>query len=434
MSSPADQVQVIDRTIHLDREEKAPVNREKQAGEESAASHPRPDVEVLNTLRAGARWSGAARLLIIVCLIGGGVGIYGGVERYYQPKPPKYRTQHCRTGDLVMTVAATGTLDPTNFVEIGCEMSGAIRTVEVDVNDPVRAGDLLFTLDTQELEAQVAKSRASLEVRQAELQHAEATLLESQQDLRRQGELRSARAGSEQEFDTATANLARAKANVSSSGAQVSVAQATLDADLSKLQKSRVYSPIDGIVLTRNVEPGQTVAATFQTPVLLTICEDLRSMKLKVDVDEADVGGVREGQAATFTVDAYPNESFPARITCLRYASRRVQDVVTYEAVLEVANEQLKLRPGMTAVADIITSKIQGALLIPNAALRFTPEDDFPEAPLEGDESPTSRVWIVENNELVPVPVTTGHTDGRYTEIKNGAVEDGMPLVVDVIP
>jgi HlyD family secretion protein len=157
-------------------------------------------------------------------------------------------------------------------------------------------------------------------------------------------------------------------------------------------------------------------------------------MKLKVDVDEADVGGVREGQAAAFTVDAYPNESFPARITSLRYASRRVQDVVTYEAVLEVANEQLKLRPGMTAVADIITSKIQDALLIPNAALRFTPENDFPEAPLEGDESPTSHVWIVENNEPVPVPVTTGHTDGRYTEIKNGAVEDGIPLVVDVIP
>jgi HlyD family secretion protein len=214
----------------------------------------------------------------------------------------------------------------------------------------------------------------------------------------------------------------------------VSVAQATLDGDLSKLQKSRIYSPVDGIVLVRNVQPGQTVAATFQTPVLLTICEDLRRMKLKVDVDEADVGGVREGQAATFTVDAYPNESFPASIISLRYASRRVQDVVTYEAVLEVANEQLRLRPGMTAVADIITSKTENALLIPNAALRFTPEDDFPEASLEEGESSSSRVWIVENSEPAPVPVTTGGTDGRYTKIENGAVEDGMPLVVDVIP
>jgi HlyD family secretion protein len=427
-------VQVINGTIHLSREEKARVNPGKKAREESAASHPRPDVEVLHTLRTGTRWSGAARLLVILCLIGGGVGIYGGVERYYQPNPPQYRTQQGRRGDLVVTVAATGTLDPTNIVEIGCEVSGTIRTVEVDVNDPVSTGDLLFTLDTQELDAQVAKSRASLVVRQAELHHAEATLLESQQVLDRLERLRSRGAITEQEIETATANLARAKANVSSSKAQISVAQATLDGDLSKLKKSRIYSPVEGIVLIRNVEPGQTVAATFQTPVLLTICEDLRRLKLKVDVDEADVGGVREGQAATFTVDAYPNESFPARITSLRYASRRIQDVVTYEAVLQVSNEQLKLRPGMTAVADIIISKIEDALLIPNAALRFTPDDDLPEAFLEEDESPSSRVWILENNEPVPVPVTTGRTDGRYTEIVNGAVDDGMPLVVDVIP
>jgi HlyD family secretion protein len=427
-------VQVINGTIHLSREEKARVNPGKKAREESAASHPRPDVEVLHTLRTGTRWSGAARLLVILCLIGGGVGIYGGVERYYQPNPPQYRTQQGRRGDLVVTVAATGTLDPTNIVEIGCEVSGTIRTVEVDVNDPVSTGELLFTLDTQELDAQVAKSRASLVVRQAELHHAEATLLESQQVLDRLERLRSRGAITEQEIETATANLARAKANVSSSKAQISVAQATLDGDLSKLKKSRIYSPVEGIVLIRNVEPGQTVAATFQTPVLLTICEDLRRLKLKVDVDEADVGGVREGQAATFTVDAYPNESFPARITSLRYASRRIQDVVTYEAVLQVSNEQLKLRPGMTAVADIIISKIEDALLIPNAALRFTPDDDLPEAFLEEDESPSSRVWILENNEPVPVPVTTGRTDGRYTEIVNGAVDDGMPLVVDVIP
>ena len=206
-----------------------------------------------------------------------------------------------------------------------------------------------------------------------------------------------------------------------------------MDGDRSKLEKSRVYSPIDGIVLTRRVEQGQTVAATFQTPVLLTICEDLHSMKLTVDVDEADVGGVMEGQAATFTVDAYPNERFPASITSLRYASRRVQDVVTYEAILEVANEQLKLRPGMTAVADIVTSKVANALLIPNAALRFTPDDDSTKPAFGEDKSPTSQVWIEENDSLVPYAVTTGHTDGRYTEMKDGMLKDGTPLIVDMI-
>ncbi len=388
----------------------------------------------MNTLREGARWSGTARLLFLVCLIGGSVGIYVGVKRYYQQEPPQYRTQQCRRGDLVVTVTATGTLDPTNVVEIGCEISGSIRTVKVDVNDSVRAGDLLLTLDTQELEAQVAKSRASLEAKQAELEHAEATLLESEQNFHRVARTFSMGATSEDEYVAAKANLARAKANVSSGKAQISVAKATLDGDLSKLKKSRIYSPIDGIVLSRNVEPGQTIAATFQTPVLLTICEDLHKMKLKVDVDEADVGGVQEGQAATFTVDAYPNETFPARITSLRYASQRVQDVVTYEAILEVANQQLKLRPGMTAVADIITSKTQDALVVPNAALRFTSDGDSQEATLDGDKSSQSHVWILEKNRLVPIPVTTGHTDGRHTAINSGAVQEGMHLVVGVIP
>ena len=426
MSSLAEVAQTTDRTIHLDPEEKA--------REDPAVPNVQPDVKVLQTLRPRERWGGIARLVFVTCLIAAGIGIYVGVKRYYQPTTPQYRTEPCRRGDLVVTIAATGTLDPTNLVEIGCEISGTIRTVEVDVNDPVKAGDLLFALDTQELEAQVAKSRATLAVRKAELQLAKATLLESEQILGRMEKLQSQRASSEQEVDTATANVARAKANISSSTAQVSVAQATLDGDLSKLEKSRIYSPIDGIVLTRKVEPGQTVAATFQTPVLLTICDDLRRMKLKVDVDEADVGGVREGQAATFTVDAYPNESFPARITSLRYASRRVQDVVTYEAVLEVANEELKLRPGMTAVADIITSKIQDALLIPNAALRYTPNDNSPEVTDGGGESLTSQVWIVKKNRPVPLPVTTGISDGRFTESTSGGVKEGMPLVVDVIP
>ena len=415
-------------------------NPEQQAREEAAAFQPRsevdnrPDVEVMNTIRPRARWSGTARLLFLLILVGVGLGIYAGVKHFYRPTSPQYRTEQCRRGDLVVTVSATGTLDPTNVVEIGCEISGTIRTVEVDVNDPVRKGDLLLTLDTEELDAQVAKSRATLAVRQAELQVAKATLLESEQILSRSKKLRSQRATSEQELDAATANVAKARANVLSCDAHILVAQATLDGDLSKLRKARVFSPIDGIVLTRSVEAGQTIVATLQTPVLLTICEDLREMKLKVDVDEADVGEIRDGQTATFTVDAYPDEQFAAKITSLRFASRREQDEVTYEAVLEVRNEDLKLRPGMTAVADIVTSKIQNALLIPNAALRFAPDDNSPDVPLGENESLTSVVWIVKEKRPVPVHVKTGHTDGRYTATMSGGIQDGMPLVVDVIP
>jgi len=391
-----------------------------------------PDAEVLETLRSGEKMSGFARLLIVMSLIGTGIAILVAAGRYTQPVPPQYTTQRCTQGDLVVAVTATGTLDPTNCVEIGCEISGTIRTVEVDYNDAVKTGDLLLTFDTIELEAQVAKSKATLAVRQAELQLAEATLVETRRKLQRLEKLAEKRAASGQDVDIAQANFARAEAQLASMSAQVSVAQATLDGDLSKLQKSKVYSPIDGIVLVRNVEPGQTIAATFQTPVLLTICEDLRTMKLKIDVDEADVGNVREGQEAKFTVDAFPDEQFPARITSVHFASRRVQDVVTYEAVLEVANQELKLRPGMTAVADIVTSKVENTRLVPNAALRFTPDDEALQ-PLPEDEF-TSRVWAIDEGEIVSIPVKTGRSDGSFTEITGGTVKAGVPLVVDMIP
>ena len=399
------------------------------------AEEQQPDTtaaEVLETLRSGAKISVFIRSLIVLCLIGTGVSIIVAAKRYSQPTPPQYTTQSCADGDLVVTVTATGTLDPTNYVEIGCEISGTIRSVEVDYNDAVKVGDLLLTFDTVELEAQVAKSRATLAVRKAELQLAEATLVETRRKLQRLEKLKAKQAASGQEVEVAQASFARAEAQFDSTSAQVSVAQATLDGDISKLQKSKVYSPIDGIVLVRNVEPGQTIAATFQTPVLLTICEDLRKMKLKIDVDEADVGNVREGQEAKFTVDAYPDEQFPARITALHFASRRVQDVVTYEAVLEVANQELKLRPGMTAVADIVISKIENTRLVPNAALRFTPDDESLQTPLE--DGFTDRVWTREQGEVVSIPVKTGRSDGSFTEITDGAIEAGMPLVVDVIP
>ena len=391
-----------------------------------------PDAEVLETLRSGEKMSGFARLLIVMSLIGTVIAILVAAGRYTQPVPPQYTTQSCTQGDLVVAVTATGTLDPTNCVEIGCEISGTIRTVEVDYNDAVKTGDLLLTFDTIELEAQIAKSRATLAVRQAELQLAEATLVETRRKLQRLEKLAEKRAASGQDVDIAQANFARAEAQLASMSAQVSVAQATLDGDLSKLQKSKVYSPIDGIVLVRNVEPGQTIAATFQTPILLTICEDLRTMKLKIDVDEADVGNVREGQEAKFTVDAFPDEQFPARITSVHFASRRVQDVVTYEAVLEVANQELKLRPGMTAVADIVTSKVENTRLVPNAALRFTPDDEALQ-PLPEDEF-TSRVWAIDEGEIVSIPVKTGRSDGSFTEITAGTVKAGVPLVVDMIP
>ncbi|MEM8733430.1 MAG: efflux RND transporter periplasmic adaptor subunit [Planctomycetota bacterium] len=424
---------VVPETLRVQGTSPSAVETELQTVKQNEAPS-QPDAEVLATLRKGTSSSPKQKLLIGgVLLLVGAVAVVV-LKHGMQAKPTQYATDTCQQGDLTVTVTATGTLDPTNVVEVGCEISGTIRTVEVDFNDHVQAGDLLLTLDTRELDAVVAKSKASLQVRQAELRQAEASRTESQRTLVRLQELRARNAVTEQDIDTAVADVARSEARVASSRAQVSVAEATLDVDLNKLEKARIFSPIDGIVLDRNVEPGQTIAATFQTPILLTICEDLGHMKLKIDVDEADVGGVSEGLEATFTVDAYPDERFPATISSLRFAAHNNQDVVTYEAVLEVENPELKLRPGMTAVADVVTSRAENALLVSNAALRFQPLPEQVESTISNADSGETKIWTLSDNKPVPLFVTTGLTDGRYTEILSDAIQAGTPLVVDILP
>jgi HlyD family secretion protein len=258
-------------------------------------------------------------------------------------------------------------------------------------------------------------------------------------------------------MDAAEAALQRAKADEASAKAQVSEAQAILEANESDLAKAVIYSPINGIVLKRSVEPGQTVAASFQTPVLFTLAEDLTQMELHVNVDEADVGQVKEGQEATFTVDAYQDRTYPARIIQVRYGSQEVEGVITYETVLNVDNSDLSLRPGMTATADITVQKVENAILVPNAALRFSPPVKEKDAPSNSGGSVISkllphpprspskqredvaadkrqhRVWTLQDGQLVAIAVTIGATDGIMTEVTSGDVEPGMALVVDTL-
>jgi len=249
------------------------------------------------------------------------------------------------------------------------------------------------------------------------------------------------------------ATYERSVAGVASARAQVNAAEATLTANKTDLSKAVIVSPIDGIVLMRNVEPGQTVAASFQTPVLFTLAEDLRQMELHVDVDEADVGQTLVGQEATFRVDAYPDREFKARITRVNYAPKVVQDVVTYEALLSVDNSDLVLRPGMTATAEITTRVVKKALLVPNGALRFSPPTPekksktsavrglLPGPPRRGleqrssDTAPGSkqqRVWVLRDKQPVAIPVTVGATDGLMTEIVTGDIEPGTQVLVDI--
>lgn len=397
------------------------------------------------------RWlivSIAAVLTVVVALVlWKGLGSSSTVQ---------YKTQEVKRGDLTIVVTATGTLQPTNTVDVGSELSGIVKTVEVDYNSKVKVGQILARLDTSKLEAQVTQSKASLESAKAKVLQAQATVSETRSklaQLRKVKALSNNKVPSQSEMDAAEAALERASADEASARAAVSQAQATLDANQTDLSKAVIRSPVNGIVLTRSIESGQTVAATFTAPVLFTLAEDLTKMDLHVNVDEADIGLIQEGQKATFSVAAYANRLFEARIIQARYGSSTTSGVVTYETVLKVDNADLSLRPGMTATADIIIKKIGKAILIPSAALRFAPpvqEEKKPSTGLigailphppgpgsqqreEAADKKEKRIWVLRDGKILPVWIVTGSTNGGMTEVVAGDIQPGMTMVVDTV-
>jgi HlyD family secretion protein len=377
--------------------------------------------------------------------------------------PTTYVTQDARRGNIVVTVTATGNLEPRNQVDIGSELSGTMRQVYVDVNDEVKAGQTLAVLDTTRLNAQVLQAESSLASAQARVIQSEATLKEARaniQRLQKVRELSGNKIPSQQDMDVAESAVSRGEGDLAAAKAAVAQARASLATVRTDLSKTEIKSPINGVVLVRSVEPGSTVAASLQAPILFTLAEDLKKMELHVSVDEADVGSVQVGQTASFTVDAFPSRTFSAHITQVHFASNNTQKssstssqasatttgVVTYETVLEVDNNELLLRPGMTATAQIVTTSIEDALLIPNAALRFQPEGvqvpGMPGANGRQGGSPMSafmpqmgrrpggqagqqggamrrlgRAWILENDKPALVMFRPGASDGRFTQV-----------------
>lgn len=371
-----------------------------------------------------------------------------------------YVTEPVQRGDLRVTVTATGNLKPTNQVTVGSELSGTVKEVYVDTNDQVTKNQPMARLDTSKLEQQTKSSRATAAAAKAKVTQAQATLVESQADLGRQQKLQEASGGklpSQANMDAAIASAERARADLLSAEAEVRQAEANVGANESDLAKSLVCSPIDGIVLTRNIEPGQTVAATMTAPELFVVAEKLENMKLKVAVAEADIARVKQGQAATFTVDAWANRTFEAKVKKVGFGSTVTDNVVTYTTELEVSNDDLSLRPGMTATAEVVVAEAGNALLVPNAALRFSPESaaaapqggakqkrsfvqnlipgpppkpaaaEQPQALKTGEQV---RLWILREGKPVALPVRTGLTDGRVTEITGEGVSDGLPVII----
>jgi HlyD family secretion protein len=381
-----------------------------------------------------------ATAVLAYALIGGG-GSANGVQ---------YVTEPATRGDLTVTVTATGTVQPTNDVEISSELSGIVRTVLVDYNSAVTKGQVLAELDTQKLKSAVDSSGAKLQAANARVSEAQASVAETRLEFDRKAKLAKTRAGSILDLEVAEANLKRAMASEESAKADVAAASADLAQAKTDLEKAQIRSPITGVVLSRNVEPGQTVASSLQAPILFTIAEDLKKMEVQVDVDEADVGKVHEGQKAHFTVDAYPSRHFDAEIRELRYGSEVVQGVVTYKAVLTTDNSELLLRPGMTATSEIIVAEVDDALNVPNTALRFTPpsaeprdQRSFLQKLMPGPPrlrkpsstgqpaGPERTVWTLSDGTPEARSVTIGATDGKRTEILKGDLTVGEPLIVD---
>jgi HlyD family secretion protein len=329
-----------------------------------------------------------------------------------------YVTQAVTRGPLSVTVSATGTLQPRDQVDVGAEVSGRIDALYVDYNDHVKKGQKLAKINTDQIEAQLAQTRAALAT-------AQATLTQSSQNFPRTQALAKSNAASKQDLDNARADLLRARANVNLAAAQVR-ANETL------LSKASIYSPIDGVVLDRKVSQGQTVVAAMTTPVLFTLASDLSQMELDVDIDEADVGQVHPGQKATFTVDAYSGRAFDATLVSIHSAPKTVQGVVTYSGVLLVSNPNGLLKPGMTATAQITASRLADALLVPNAALRFVPTVGASSAPPAPNAQGRGRVWTVESGHLKPHDLKLGATDGHFTQVVTGDVTAGDQVVTDV--
>jgi HlyD family secretion protein len=348
-------------------------------------------------------------------------------------RPVQYESVLATLGDLAVTVESTGTLEAVTSVEVGSEVSGRVLRELVDVNDEVHKGQIMAEIDPEALRSGLEQSRAQLRGASDAVRQVQATATESALTLNRNQRLRQEGILAQADLDLARSARDRDDAALHSARENARVARAALDLTASKLQKATIRAPIDGVVLARLMEPGQTVTAGFQTPVLFKLAQDLRQMRLKVDIDEADVSRIHPGEAATFTVEAYPGRDFPSRVATLQMEPKVSQSVVTYLALLSVDNGDRVLLPGMTCTATIQAETRRGALLVPNAALRFTP----PVGP--GGLAKTGvnfadgrhRVWVLKGKRPEPIDVKTGASDGRNTEILAGGLGAGMRVLVD---
>jgi HlyD family secretion protein len=398
------------------------------------------------------------RILIALVVVGGVGGVVYQRTIGGQSVAPRYITAQAKVGPLRETVMATGKFKGLDSVDVGAQISGRVARVLVDFNDEVKAGQTLAEIDPAQLLSRVEQSRAQVSATDSSVRLAKATLAQSKAALARAKDMAEKGLISSKDLEAAQADAERAEASVASSQSQAVLSRASLKDAETSLSWTTIKAPIDGVVLARLVEPGQTVAASLQSPVLFTVARDLSQLTLYVDIDEADIGKLREGQEASFTVGAWPSRKFASKVISVRNLPTAGQTVVTYQAVLSVDNKDLLLRPGMTATASIITSDRPDVLTVPDAALRWQPPaapKDRPSASpfmpmsprMGGQRRPgggnnknpdaaanASRgsVYVLENGAPKRVVVETGGGDGQSTEIKPGPIQPGTVIITDL--
>ena len=387
------------------------------------------------------------RILLMTAVLLVGLAIGGYVFFNGERKVPvRYRTAMIERGPVISVVTATGSVNPVVSVQVGTQVSGMIKSLHADFNSVVKAGDIVATIDPEPFRARRDQAASNLEMARANVARAKNEQAQRQRELSRAQSLAAQQFVSQNDVDMALTNAQGASAQVNVAIAQVKQAEATLNAAELDLKYTTIRSPVNGIVVARNVEVGQTVAASFATPNLFLIALDLTKMQVDTNVSESDIGGITEGKEATFTVDAYPGIPFAGTIRQVRLAPIAVQNVVTYNVVIGVENKDLRLKPGMTANVSIVVAQRDNVLKIPNAALRFSPQKFEPQAsrgttvksapvpPLMAADGPSLRpIWKqTEDGDPVAVMIQTGISDGASTEILSGAVAEDDEVLVGI--
>lgn len=367
-------------------------------------------------------------VLLITIIV---TGLFFYVHR--DGKKSSYKTEKVSRGEIKSIVTATGTVNAVTTVSVGTQVSGTVKKLFVDYNSSVKKGQLLAQIDPSTFQGQVDQARANLLSAQANMEKTAVSVTDARRTYERNRELFAQNFIAKSELDTAETNLHSAEAQYKVTQAQIGQAHAALKIAETNLQYTNIISPVNGIVISRSVDVGQTVAASFQTPTLFSIAQDLTKMQINTSVDEADIGRVQTGQEVSFTVDAYPDAIFAGKVSEVRNAPTTVSNVVTYDVIVKVDNPQLKLKPGMTANVSITIEMHPDVLRVPNAALRFKPAEmrDGKGMRTEQRETKGTKVWILEKDKPRPAQVTIGLSDGNYTEILSGQLSAGQEIITD---